>query len=385
LRASWAEVALGEIATLRSGGTPDKKRPELYGGHVPWISSADIVNGEVAEPRVHITDQGLSVSAASLAQARQILLVTRTGVGKVAVAPYALSYSQDITALIEDRRRVDADYLVHYLRTRQQWLLARARGATIQGVTRDVVRAMPVPLPPIDEQRRIARILDCAAAIHVRRDRATALIQSMLSSEFLTRFGDPVTNPRQWPMRTLSQVGALERGVSRHRPRNAPELLNGPYPLIQTGDVARSGGLLTAYSATYSEAGLLQSRLWPVGTLCITIAANIAMTGVLTFKACFPDSVVGFSADSDLTAFVQAWLGFLQPVLERSAPQSAQRNINLQILRGLPIPVPPSSEVAAFAATVRTARDLKTKMETNLELLSTMESALQERAFSRGL
>ena len=156
-------------------------------------------------------------------------------------------------------------------------------------------------------------------------------------------FGDPATNPNRWPLRQFGDVGSLDRGKSRHRPRDASVLYDGPYPFIQTGDVANSGGRIQSYTSTYSEAGLAQSKLWSAGTLCITIAANIAKTGVLEFDACFPDSVVGF-VPSDLVrvGFVQAWLGFLQPTLEANAPQAAQKNINLEILRALPIPVPPT-------------------------------------------
>lgn len=84
MKAGWGEESLGDVASFASGGTPDKKRSEFYGGAIPWISSADIVDGRVADPRVYLTDKGLRESAASLANPGQILLVTRTGVGKVA-------------------------------------------------------------------------------------------------------------------------------------------------------------------------------------------------------------------------------------------------------------------------------------------------------------
>ncbi|WP_176377474.1 restriction endonuclease subunit S, partial [Escherichia coli] len=91
-----------------------------------------------------------------------------------------------------------------------------------------------------------------------------------------------------------TQLGELNRGKSKHRPRNDPSLYGGDYPFVQTGDVRAADGLLTNYKQTYSKKGLAQSRLWPKGTLCITIAANIAETAILGIDACFPDSVVGF-------------------------------------------------------------------------------------------
>ena len=100
--------------------------------------------------------------------------------------------------------------------------------------------------------------------------------------------------PDGWCWATMPQLGELGRGKSKHRPRNDPRLLGGKYPFIQTGDVRRADTWLREFTATYSDVGLAQSKLWPAGTLCITIAANIAETAILTFDACFPDSVVGF-------------------------------------------------------------------------------------------
>src|SRR6476646_2180193 len=102
-------------------------------------------------------------------------------------------------------------------------------------------------------------------------------------------------------MASLGELGALDRGRSKHRPRNARHLYGGPYPFIQTGDIANSDGYIRTHTQTYSEAGLAQSRQWPTETLCITIAANIGKTAILTYPACFPDSVVGFTPGEDVT------------------------------------------------------------------------------------
>jgi TIR domain/Type I restriction modification DNA specificity domain len=144
-------------------------------------------------------------------------------------------------------------------------------------------------------------------------------------------FGNPDKNPKHWNLSLLSEEGILDRGKSQHRPRNAAHLYGGSYPFIQTGDVANSNGLITQYSQTYSEAGLAQSRLWKKETLCITIAANIAKTAILGFDACFPDSIVGFIPGPRITVeYVRQWFASIQDRLEKIAPQSAQKNINLE-------------------------------------------------------
>lgn len=261
---------------------------------------------------------------------------------------------------------------------------------TTAGVGGSLVRARPaevgnieIPLPPLPEQKRIAAILDKADAIRRKRQQAIQLADDFLRAVFLDMFGDPVTNPKGWALLPFSTVGTLDRGKSRHRPRNDPALLGGAHPLIQTGEVANSRGYIKEYSATYSDLGLAQSKKWDAGTLCITIAANIAKTGILTFPACFPDSVVGFIPNKNVTVeFVQHWLGFLQKNLEENAPQAAQKNINLEILRELLIPVPPRQEQEKFSSIVASILAIEEKVTSSGNALGNAFDALCQKAFS---
>ena len=134
-------------------------------------------------------------------------------------------------------------------------------------------------------------------------------------------------------------------------------------PLIQTGDVARSRGKVTTFTALYNQVGVDQNRLWPAGTLCITIAANIGDTGVLQFPACFPDSVVGFVPDTDLVdlRYIEIFLGSIQRRLEREAPSTAQKNINLRVLEEIVVHLPVLEEQRAIAAKIDGLIDLCTR------------------------
>ena len=140
----------------------------------------------------------------------------------------------------------------------------------------------------------------------------------------------------------LSDLGALDRGKSRHRPRYAEHLYGGPYPFVQTGDIKAASGRVRTFAQTYSEAGLAQSRLWPAGTLCITIAANIAETALLTFPACFPDSIVGFIANDELcdARYVEYWFRAFRESVQQRSYGTVQENINLEVLRGLKLSLP---------------------------------------------
>jgi type I restriction enzyme, S subunit len=170
----------------------------------------------------------------------------------------------------------------------------------------------------------------------------------------------------------LGDLGILERGKSKHRPRYAPHLYGGTYPFIQTGDIKSSNGRVTSFTQTYSEAGLNQSRLWDAGTLCITIAANIGETAILTFPACFPDSVVGFIAHENLahTPYIAYALLHLRSRMQSDASGSVQDNINLEYLRNLRVPIFPLESQKAIAQILGTLDD---KIELNRKMNETLE------------
>jgi len=290
----------------------------------------------------------------------------------------------DIIKMSPDESLALGDYLALFLNTgfAQKQISSITFGITRPKITLRDFKEVRVPLPPLPEQQRIAEALGRAEALRAKRRATLAQLDGLTQATFLEMFGDPVTNPKGWPLRKLGDVGTLDRGVSKHRPRNAPELLGGAHPLVQTGEVANCDGYVRSYNATYSDLGLQQSKLWPAGTLCITIAANIAKAGILTFEACFPDSVVGFRAHDPATVeFVRSWLSFLQKSLEDNAPESAQKNINLAILRGLDIPVPPLPLQQDFARRVAAVEKLKATHQASLAELDALFAALQHRAF----
>ena len=326
--------------------------------------------------------------AKQLVKANDVLVSTvRPNLNGVAQVGQELDGSTASTGFCVLRPRANllsSSYLFHWVKTEQfiADMVRKATGASYPAVSDKIILESTIAAPPLPEQRRIAAILDQADALRAKRREALAQLDSLTQSIFINMFGDPVANLMKWPVKKFGEVGTLDRGVSKHRPRNAPELLGGDHPLVQTGEVSNCDGYIRTYKNTYSDFGLRQSKMWPLGTLCITIAANIAKTGILTFDACFPDSVVGFRADTPATVeYVRVWLSFLQKALEDAAPESAQKNINLAILRGLSIPVPPLPLQQTFATRIQSVEALKVTHNVALQELDRLFASLQLRAY----
>ena len=193
--------------------------------------------------------------------------------------------------------------------------------------------------------------------------------------------------PESWKWIYLPDLGYMSRGKSTHRPRNAPQLYGGPYPFIQTGDIAQSNGRIASHQQTYSEAGLEQSRLWPEGTVCITIAANIANSAVLTYPACFPDSIVGVVTDRDLCLpeFLEFYIRTVRKSLDQFAPATAQKNINVSILNEVAIAIPPILEqkkvVEESEKLFELAESLEVRVELSLKRAEKMSQSILAKAF----
>lgn len=146
----------------------------------------------------------------------------------------------------------------------------------------------------------------------------------------------------KWEYKSLDELGSISRGRSKHRPRNDASLFGGKYPFIQTADVKNANLYLTQYSETYNDKGLEQSKLWQVGTLCITIAANIADTAILGIDACFPDSIMGFVPFEDVSnvKFVKYAFDMLQRDCKQISQGTAQDNLSWEKLSTIKFPAP---------------------------------------------
>jgi type I restriction enzyme, S subunit len=336
------------VSNVVGGGTPSRSIPANWSGPIPWASVKDFADGrlELRDTQEHISRRGLLRSATNLIPAGTPIVCTRMAVGRAATATVDVAINQDLKALYP-AENVDARYLLHGLSYLRPKLDARATGSTVRGITVDELLAFELLKPDVEAQRRVAEVLDML-------DRQIELSEALIEKLRVTAGGlvDELVSREAWPKGRLDAVSTVERGKFTHRPRNDPAYLGGPHPFIQTGDVsAARGGVISEASQSLSEKGARVSNVFPAGTVAVTIAANIADTALLGIPMYFPDSVVGVVVKPpNNVRFVELMIRLAKPRLEARAPQSAQRNINLQDLRPLLIPQPSPAQQDRLAA-----------------------------------
>lgn len=264
------------------------------------------------------------------------------------------------------------DYLQYVMNLIAQsgWFDAINNKATIAHFTAEKFGSLMIPFPPLFEQTAIVRYLDytdrCIRRYISSRERLIELLEEYrqgvihhavtrglapdmrLKPSGVEWLGDV---PTHWEVRRVKQASRILRGKFTHRPRNDPSLYNGPYPFIQTGDVARAKKTIAEYRQTLNEQGLAVSKMFPTGTLVMTIAANIGDVAILDFKACFPDSVVGFvphqNVDRDYLYYL---FRAMKAEFLRETPVNTQGNLNVERIGARHIALPPISEQTAIVA-----------------------------------
>ena len=229
---------------------------------------------------------------------------------------------------------------------------------------RDFANRLAIPLPPLPEQRKIAHILSTVQRAIEAQERiiqTTTELKRALMHKLFTEglHGEPQKQteiglvPESWELVELAEVAMIERGKFSHRPRNEPRFYGGEYPFVQTGDVSNCDGYVRSYTQTLNEDGLAISKMFPAGTILITIAANIGFTGILMFDSACPDSLIGITPEENIhTEFLNYYLITQQPEMDRLAPKGTQKNINIQFLKPWPILIPSLEEQAEIAEAI---------------------------------
>lgn len=379
--------SLGNLCKFLNGGTPSKSQAHFFEGEIPWITSADITGPIVTSARTFITEEAISSSATNRVPAGTVLLVTRTGVGKVAITDVDLCFSQDITALILDSARIDSGYLVHFLRTKQDYFLRMSRGATIKGITRDVVSKLELPLPSLPEQRRIAAILDKAEALRTNRKSTLRQLDHLTQSVFVKMFGSPSPSQSQYKLNPLSEVCEKISDGTHH----SPPIQESGIPYVTAKHLKRHG--LDFFSDPWfiseSDHQKIFSRCDPVLGDVLYIKDG-ATTGVAAInKYSFPFSMLSSLAllraeKKTLTPeYLCNWLNFplVKSEILGGISGAAIQRLTLTKIKNIKIPTPPLNLQQEFAHKFAKIETLKLQANKALIELNNISEALQQRAF----
>ena len=387
---------------------PMRDKPQEFGGNIPWLR-IDEINGKFVDginAKFRVSEKTIKDMKLRVYPIGTVLYSCSATVGKCSITKEKLTTNQTFIGIFP-KEKIFNEYLYYFLKSRIKELTNLGKGTTIAYISRKKFENLNIIFPELMKQKKLAQKLDhILGELEVKKEQILSLIEQ--NKQRIDFFEKNWINyiistlipkkeiPNGWSLLPLSEICNVERGKFGHRPRNDPAFYGGKYPFIQTGDVARSNGRVSKFSQTLNENGFKVSRMFPKGTVVITIAANIGDTAILEFDSCFPDSLIGITpiTGKTIAEYVEYALRLYQKDLTRDASQGTQKNINYDFLKPLLIPIPKTiteqenivrkikSAEEKFQSQKKQFENIKNNYESKIKYINHIQSSVLDSAFS---
>ena len=362
------KVKLGDVCIIQSGGTPSKKETAFYGGNIPWITTVALNDGYIDECDAveWITETAILKSAAKIVPANSIMVGTRVGIGKTSINKVPMSTNQDIVSLLKiDENKWDKCYISKFISEKKSFLNSQARGATIKGIRIETLKSLELPYTPLEEQRRIASVLDKVNGLIDKRRRQMDRLDELVKSEFIEMFGDPIQMDKNEVLQKLGDVCTLKAGKFVKASDISASAFNNSYPCY-------GGNGIRGYVKDYNCNGCFP-LIGRQGALCGNVQYA---TG--KFRATEHAVVVTPKIKMD-----KYWLYFLLFLLNlnRYASGAAQPGLAVKRLEEIRVKIPDIKDQQKFSKIAYQSDKSKSEIKKSLEKLETLKKALMQKYF----
>ena len=387
-------VRISEFCKTGTGGTPSRTKMQRYyeGGTIPWVKSGELREKLITETSEHVTEAALKETNVKMVPAGALLLALYGAtVGRLGVLGIPATTNQAVCHIVPDPKAADGRYLFHALSNEVPYLIARGVGGAQPNISQGIVKDLEIALPPLAEQRRIAAVLDRAEALRAKRRAALAELDSLTQSLFLYLFGDP---GKGWITTDIAGVALPGSGSIRTGPFGS-QLLHSEFTnegiAVLGIDNAVANEFRWSERRFISEAKYRHLKRYTVrpGDVIITIMGTCGRCAVV------PDGIppaintkhlccITLDPAKCLPIFLHAY--FLRhPIalkyLSQTAKGAIMSGLNMGLIKGMPVLLPPIKLQRDFARRVSAVEKLKTAHRASLAELDALFATLQHRAF----
>lgn len=392
-------VALGEVVDFYSGATPSKSRPDLWVGDVPWFSAKDLKHPRLSDSLDHVSREVFTSSPLRKLPAGTVVMVVRGMIlahtVPVSILDAEAAINQDLKALLP-RAPLDSSFLAHMLRAQQNTILGHVATAAhgTKKLDSRVLRELRIPFPSLDEQRRIAAILDQADALRAKRLQTLTHVDALTQSIFLDMFGDPAVNPQRWPTMRLGDLATRFRDGPFGSNLKSAHYVPAGVRVIRLQNIG-VGELLNDDRAYVSEdhfATLSKHRCDPGDILIGTLGEpNLRaciqpkwLSLALNKADCVQMKVDTSRASAEWACWLLNMPGTLRLANSLVLGQTRSR-ISMGRLRELEVPVPPIALQRAFTARITQVQMQRAAAVCTAAVERELFDSVQARAFADGL
>ena len=382
---------LGDVCTVVSGTTPKSNCPEYWDGNINWVTPAELTDDSdvIFESQRKITEKAVSDTSLKAFPAGTVLLSSRAPIGKVAIAGTEMYCNQGFKNLICSDSIYNR-YLYHFLKSKTEYLNSLGRGATFKEISKSIVEEIEIPLPSLEEQRRIAAVLDKVSDLIAKRRAQLDKLDLLVKSRFVEMFGDPVINPHGYPVHQLSDYIEFLTSGSRGWAQYFSD--EGEY-FITIKNVKNCRITLddVQHIVPPNNAEAIRTKVQE-GDLLISITADLGRTGVVTKAIADHGAYINqhltcirLNQKAVLPLYVTYYMesdagkGQFQ-----SKNQSAVKaGLNFNSINTLRLMVPPIEQQGSFIAFVEQTNKSKLTVQKSLDKLEILKKALMQQYFGK--
>jgi type I restriction enzyme S subunit len=363
----WPTAPLGDLCNVISGGTPKRTVDDYWNGDIPWVKISDMLQSEITSTDECITELGLQESPARLLEPGTLLLSIFATVGRTAVLHIPAATNQAIVGLQLSKDTLDQVYLRHFLDSQTAALKQRSRGVAQENINTTILKQLQIPLPPLEEQRRIAAILDKAQVVAHLADLADRLASSLIESELIRRFGRPGEPCADYDILSLVDAGVAVIDC----PHSTPKWTEQGKICLRTSNLGQGSWVWDDTRRISSEDFWERSRraLLEPGDIVLSREGTVGIAAIVQpeMEACMGQRLVQLKLDTSRLApdyLLAQLLYLLRPErMSHALTGSTSKHINVKDLRQLQIPCPPINDQLAFQAFCESARSLRSNVQ----------------------
>lgn len=370
-----------DIARVVTGGTP-KKHSENYDGDIPFVTPGDLGEvGVISSTTRTLTRKGAD-SIRPIPEGSVMVCCIGATVGKVGIASKEVATNQQINSLVVDQSIAFPKYVYYFCKTLKDKLMAASSSTTMPIVNKTTFSELEIPLPPLEDQKRIAAILDKADAIRQKRKQAIALADEFLRSVFLEMFGDPVTNPKGWEVKSFGELGVWASGGTPSR--SIAEYFEGEIDWYSARELNHR--YLNGSVEKITEDALKNSaaKIFPAGSMLVGMYDTAALKISILKKDAASNQACANITPNELVniEWLYSYVEFSKDTYLRQRRGVRQKNLNLGMIKDFKLPLPPVEEQLKYVTLVKKVIAIKENSSEHLELTVSSFDSLSQKAFS---
>ena len=384
----WKKVKLGEVCEIVSGSTPKRNNVEYWeDGTIPWVTPKDLSKLStrfLEEVPEYITELGYRSCSTTLLPTNSLLFSSRAPIGHIAINKEPVCTNQGFKSFVP-KAILDVHYLYYTMYFFKEQVQALGTGSTFKEVSKRVISDFPIPLPPLSAQKAIAAQLDRADKVRQALAQSLADYDRLLSASFLDMFGDPVLNPKGWEVVKLGELGNWKSGGTPSRKNK--EYFTGNIPWYSSGELERMYTLKSSESITEEAVTNSATKMIEAGSLLMGMYDTAAFKTSITTELSTCNQAIAFAKineDKANTIYVYFFILKAKAYFSKLQRGVRQKNLNLGIVKSLPIPLPPLPLQQQFAQLVERIERQKALIQSAQQSAEDLFGALLQAYFYEG-